>query len=38
MTGPDHYLTGPAADAAIDTACRVVRLPTMRAQFTDLVS
>ena len=29
-------LTEPAADAAIDTACRVLRLPTLRAQFTDL--
>ncbi|WP_127469403.1 IS21-like element helper ATPase IstB [Streptomyces sp. B27] len=38
MTGPNHYLTEPAADAAIDTACRVLRLPTMRAQFPDLVA
>jgi DNA replication protein DnaC len=29
-------LTEPAAEAAIDTACRVLRLPTMRGQFTDL--
>ncbi len=29
-------LTEPAADAAIDTACRVLRLPTLRAQFPDL--
>ena len=29
-------LTEHAADAAIDTACRVLRLPTLRAQFTDL--
>jgi hypothetical protein len=29
-------LTEPAADAAIDTARRVLRLPTLRAQFTDL--
>jgi DNA replication protein DnaC len=32
----DHRrgLSEPAADAAIDTACRVLRLPTIRAQFT----
>ena len=35
MTGPHHTLTEPAADAAIDTACRVLRLPTMRTQFAD---
>jgi DNA replication protein DnaC len=29
-------LTEPAADASIDTACRVLRLPTLRAQFADL--
>ncbi len=29
-------LTEPAADAATGTACRVLRLPTLRAQFTDL--
>jgi hypothetical protein len=29
-------LTEAAADAAIDNACRVLRLPTLRAQFTDL--
>jgi DNA replication protein DnaC len=28
-----HGLTAQAADAAIDTACRVLRLPTIRAQF-----
>ncbi|MFD7031551.1 hypothetical protein ACFWAR_26340 [Streptomyces sp. NPDC059917] len=38
MTGPNHYLTEPAADAAIDTSCRVVRLPTMRFRFPDLVA
>jgi DNA replication protein DnaC len=27
-------LTEQAADAAVDTACRVLRLPTIRAQFT----
>jgi hypothetical protein len=26
-------LTEQAADAAIDTACRVLRLPTIRGQF-----
>ena len=29
-------LTEQAADAAIDQACRMLRLPTMRAQFADL--
>jgi DNA replication protein DnaC len=38
MTGPHHNLTETASDAAIDTACRVLRLPTMRAQFPDLVA
>ncbi len=38
MTGPNHTLTEPAADAAIDTACRVLRLPTMRAQYGDIVA
>ncbi|MFD5462193.1 IS21-like element helper ATPase IstB [Kitasatospora sp. NPDC127059] len=38
MTGPHHTLTEPASDAAIDTACRVLRLPTMRAQFADTVT
>ena len=38
MTGPHHTLTEPASDAAIDTACRVLRLPTMRAQFADTVA
>jgi hypothetical protein len=38
MTGPHHTLTEPASDAAIDTACRVLRLPTMRAQFPDTVA
>lgn len=31
-----HNLTALAIDAAIDTACRSLRLPTIRAQFTDL--
>ncbi|MEW1773430.1 ATP-binding protein [Streptomyces sp. NPDC086777] len=34
MTGPHHTLTEPASDAA----CRVLRLPTMRAQFADTVA
>ncbi|MEU7967457.1 IS21-like element helper ATPase IstB [Streptomyces sp. NPDC049097] len=34
MTGPHHTLTEPASDAA----CRVLRLPTMRAQFADTVT
>lgn len=29
-------LTEPAADAAIDAACRNLRLPTMRGQFSEL--
>jgi hypothetical protein len=29
-------LTEQAADAAIDQACRMLRLPTMRSQFADL--
>ena len=29
-------LTEQAADAAIDSACRLLRLPTIRGQFTDL--
>jgi DNA replication protein DnaC len=29
-------LTEQAADAAVDQACRMLRLPTMRAQFADL--
>ena len=28
-------MTEQAADAAVDTACRVLRLPTIRGQFTD---
>ncbi|MBB6174268.1 DNA replication protein DnaC [Nocardiopsis mwathae] len=31
-----HSLTEPASDAAIDSACRALRLPTMRAQFSEL--
>lgn len=34
MTAQRHRgLTEQAADAAIDTACRMLRLPTIRAQF-----
>ncbi|TDE22951.1 ATP-binding protein [Actinomadura sp. 6K520] len=29
-------ITEPAANAAIDTACRVLRLPTIRSQFADM--
>jgi DNA replication protein DnaC len=29
-------LTEQAADAAVDSACRLLRLPTVRSQFTDL--
>ncbi|GAA4475869.1 ATP-binding protein [Phytohabitans houttuyneae] len=29
-------LTEQAADAAIDSACRLLRLPTIRSQFPDL--
>jgi DNA replication protein DnaC len=29
-------LTEQAADAAVDSACRLLRLPTIRSQFTDL--
>ena len=31
-------MTEQAADAAIDSACRVLRLPTIRAQFAELAS
>ena len=33
---PRHGLTGQAADAAVDQACRMLRLPTVRTQFPDL--
>ncbi len=33
---PRHGLTEQAADAAVDQACRMLRLPTIRAQFPDL--
>ena len=37
MTARNHALTEPAAEAAIDTACRMLRLPTIRAQVSDIV-
>ncbi|MCZ4508220.1 IS21-like element helper ATPase IstB [Streptomyces sp. ActVer] len=37
MSSANHSLTETASDAAIDTACRVLRLPTIRGQFTDIV-
>jgi len=36
MTARHRGLTEQAADAAIDSACRLLRLPTIRGQFTDL--
>ncbi|MBB6344334.1 DNA replication protein DnaC [Nonomuraea muscovyensis] len=36
MTSRHRGLTEPAADAAIDAACRNLRLPTMRGQFSEL--
>ena len=33
---PRRELTEQAADAAVDQACRMLRLPTIRAQFPDL--
>jgi DNA replication protein DnaC len=39
MTIPrQRGMTEQAADAAIDSACRVLRLPTIRAQFGDLAA
>lgn len=38
MSLAHHTLTEPASDAAIDTACRVLRLPTVRAQFGDTIT
>jgi hypothetical protein len=35
---PRHGLTEQAADAAVYQACRMLRLPTIRAQFPDLGS
>lgn len=37
MTTPRrHGMTEQAADAAVDQACRMLRLPTVRAQFTEI--
>jgi DNA replication protein DnaC len=36
MTNRHRGLTEQAADAAVDSACRLLRLPTIRSQFTDL--
>ena len=38
MTAPQHALTAQASDAAIDTACRMLRLPAMRTQVTDTIA
>lgn len=38
MTAVHHALTAQASDAAIDTACRMLRLPTMRAQAADAIA
>lgn len=38
MTAAQHALTAQASDAAIDTACRMLRLPTMRAQAADTIA
>ncbi len=39
MTAQRHRgLTEQAADAAIDSACRMLRLPTIRAQFPDVAA
>ncbi|WP_328980070.1 ATP-binding protein [Streptomyces canus] len=38
MTTAHHALTAQASDAAIDTACRLLRLPTMRAQAADTIA
>ncbi|WP_405734441.1 ATP-binding protein [Streptomyces sp. NBC_01537] len=37
MTTAHHALTAQASDAAVDTACRMLRLPTMRAQAADTI-
>ncbi|MEV4283695.1 IS21-like element helper ATPase IstB [Actinoplanes xinjiangensis] len=36
MTSRHRGLTEQAADAAVDSACRLLRLPTIRSQFTEL--
>jgi DNA replication protein DnaC len=38
MNPPGRALTEQAADAAIDTACRVLRLPTVRGQYPDTIT
>ncbi|MFB8749082.1 hypothetical protein VSS30_09705 [Streptomyces parvulus] len=38
MTTAHHALTSQASDAAIDTACRMLRLPTVRAQSADTIA
>ncbi|WP_229906804.1 ATP-binding protein, partial [Streptomyces lomondensis] len=38
MTAAQHALTAQASDAAIDTACRMLRLPTMRSQAADTIA
>ncbi|MFF9035406.1 ATP-binding protein [Streptomyces sp. NPDC014892] len=38
MTAAHHALTAQAPDAAIDTPCRMLRLPTMRAQAADTIA
>lgn len=38
MTSAHHALTAQASDAAIDTACRLLRLPTMRVQAADTIA
>ncbi|MFJ9713849.1 SRPBCC family protein [Streptomyces sp. NPDC101234] len=38
MTTAHHALTAQASDPAIDTACRLLRLPTMRARAADTIA
>ena len=39
MTVSHHRgLTDQAADAAVDSACRLLRLPTIRSQFPDIAA
>jgi len=35
---PSHGLTEQAADATVDQACRMLRLPTIHTQFPDRAS
>ncbi|WNI33369.1 IS21-like element helper ATPase IstB [Streptomyces sp. ITFR-6] len=37
MTTAHHTLTAQATDVAIDTSCRLLRLPTMRAQAAEII-